>query len=230
MAIAGLRRWTVVTTSGIPTGLSDYLSRWWTVRLNRPGDRVVDASGATLPFFVRQRPDLHSLTVLVDEPRSDGIERVTDLAAPFPVSYRRCDISRPWPVAGPFDLVIHTDPTISRPVAAWPAGVEHAATFVAIGGRIVLSVPAAIDDPPATLRAARLAIEEVHGVAPPTDPVDVEAIQSARFGADAVGLYRALRRGGPDELVGPLIATAPEVLYACRKLPCQPAPGGTGRS
>jgi hypothetical protein len=216
----------------VPTGMfeiGDHLSRWWTAGRSRPGDRVLDTSGATLSFLVRQRPDLHSLTVLGDGPGT------AHSAAPFPVTYRRRDISRPWPVAGPFDLVVHTDPPVTGSGAMWKAGVEQAAAVLTIGGQIVLSVPVEVEDPSAVLRAAHLTIEEIRGVEPPSDPATVETILAARFGTGAVALHRSLRQGCPDEYVDPLIASAlagdaERVLYACRKRRRPSAPDGTSRS
>lgn len=212
------------------TAISDYLRRWWTARATRPGDRVVEVTGAMsthLPFLNRQRPDLHSLTILSSvPPRTSG----TDTVSPFPVTRRHVDIAQAWPVAGPFDLVIHTEPTADRSPDAWWAGVAQAVAVLTVGGRIVLAVPEGIDARPDALHAAGLAVNEIRGVTPPADPAEVEAIVTTRFGRDAADLYGTMRRGNPGALVDAVVATtlvgdAVEVLHVCRKFPPAPRTG-----
>ncbi|MBA2321654.1 MAG: hypothetical protein H0V89_10910 [Deltaproteobacteria bacterium] len=206
--------------------VTEYSKLWWITELCRPGDRVVEMAhggSALLPHLLRRRRDLHSLVIIVDDvqPHVDAQRGLDDGHMQFPVVQRFWDTGRPWPVAGPFDLIVDVAAP-GRTGDRWMTVVAQAAEFLTAEGRLVLAVPPGVRDLASVMSTAGLSVDESRGLVPPADPVAIEQILDGRYGSAAATLYRAMRRGCPDQLVDPVVATAlagdaETVLHVCRK-------------
>lgn len=199
--------------------IGGYLTACRVATLCRPGDRIVELASpasALLPLLLRRAVHPHSLTVVhVAGAEADGG------SVPFPVTRRAWDGTRPWPVAGPVDLVV--DASAARPAASVLRTVENAAALLTIGGRLALSCPASVTDLPGLMRGAGFTVDEVHGIALPDREEQVERMVLDWFGTGSVGLYRAMRVNCEPEFLRPVVATclaedAATVLWVCRRV------------
>lgn len=131
MAIATVKSWCVVNMLDLPRDapertrvVSEHLQHRWVAQLCRAGDRVVEVAldgSKLLPLLTRECLELHSLTVLGDLGPSVGSSSLLAVdGRTFAVTHRPWDGCRPWPIAGPADLIVDVG-------AAWaPTGTGGA--------------------------------------------------------------------------------------------------------
>lgn len=198
----------------------------WVAQLCRTGDRVVEVAvegSRLLPFLTRQRPDLHGLTVIGDvEPVAGGSSLLAIDEPNFAVTRREWDGGRPWPIAGPTDLIVDVGAAWAPTENRWRPSIGQAAEYLTPGGRLVVGMPAVADNLPELLRTAGLTLDVTHGVQLPPDAEVVDAALLVRYVPASAALFAAMRRDCPEEFVGSVVASvlpeaAQTVLRLCRK-------------
>lgn len=232
-----------------PTGIMNLMQRLIIAEHCKPADTVVDVccgSGLQLPMLYRYRPDLGNYIGLDISPENlhGATERQQQLdehyGSQFPITFITTDVARPWGIGAGADVVIYTSALEHLPYTAGLASLRHAAAALAEDGRLLLSTPNTTEGAPlqhrvhvyewprrqllAALDEVGLTVADEIGILPPPPEVIEQAVTD-RFGDDAASLYRRLADRVPDQLLGPVIATALgesaiETLYVCvRKNP-----------
>jgi SAM-dependent methyltransferase len=231
-----------------PTGVMNYMQHLLIAQQCPAGAHVVDVCcgrGLQLPVLYRYAPqictyaglDIAAANLAEARQRIAGLNDV--YGCPFPVWLIECDVAAPWPDLPPADVIVYTSALEHLPREAGIASLRNAAAVLGSGGRLFLSTPNTLGDPPRRLQHrvhvyewhrdelmpvladAGLHVEELIGLLPPA-PADLARALIARHGPGAGALYERLRACVPAPFADVVAcAGAPEVatelLYVCRR-------------
>ena len=232
-----------------PTGVMNYIQRLFVAERCAPQARLVDVCcgrGLQLPALYRYAPHIGSYTGLdiAAANLAEARTRIRQLGQhygqpAFTIDLIECDVARPWPVPGPFDIAVYTSALEHLPREQAVASIRHTAAALAPAGRLLLSTPNTPGPPPRVLQhrvhvyewhhselapvlaEAGLVIEDVIGLLSPPDETARAAVAGG-FGDGAARWYDRLREVVPAPFLDSVAAAAipgvaAELLYVCTR-------------